>query len=106
MCIRDRYCIDSTTPQLSTEGALVLTAVICSTVVFVCGAIFGMSCLYLVTRCKQSLPTTKNDQASGTHLPVPVYEDVQVSPQSPKQQHDKQTIELKENMAYGPIDMT
>ena len=65
-----------------------------------------MSCLYLVTRCKQSLPTPKDDQASGTHLSVPVYEDVQVLPQSPKQQHDKQIIELKENMAYGPVDMT
>ena len=62
-----------------------------------------MLCMYFIMRCKQS-HTTKNDQPDVVldKLPVPVYEDIDTHalPQSPK---NKKTIELKENVAYGPI---
>ena len=82
-------------PQLSAEGALALSAVICSTIFFM----LGMLCMYLTMRCKQS-HTTKNDRPDVVlaQLPAPVYEDIDLH--APK---IKQTIELKENVAYGPI---
>ena len=59
-----------------------------------------MLCLYVVTRCKQSY-STKSDQPAVVQLSVPVYEDVHALPQPSG--NNKQTIELKENVAYGPI---
>ena len=86
-------------PQLSCGGALSLTAVICSTIFFVLGTVFGMLCLYFILRYKQS-HAIKTDQPAETQPPFPVYEDIHVSPPST---HNKQVIELKENVAYGPI---
>ena len=113
MCIRDRYTLGAVTiiievpgpPQLSAEGALALTAVICSTVFF----LLGMLCMYFLMRCKRS-HATKNDRPADVvlpQLPVPVYEDIDIhrldKPVSPRSPGSKQTIELKENVAYGPM---
>ena len=57
-----------------------------------------MLCLYFIMRYKQS-HGNKNDRPAVN--PLPVYEDIQVSPTSTGD--DKQVIELKENIAYGPI---
>ena len=86
--------------QLSCGGALTLTGVICSTVFFVVGTVFGMLCLSVILRYKQS-HANKNDQPAETQPPLPVYEDIHVSP--PSTGSNKQSIELKENVAYGPI---
>ena len=83
--------------QLSHGGAVTLTAVICSTVFF----IFGMLFLYFILRCKQS-HGNKTDQPAQTQPSLPVYEDIHVSP--PSTTDNKQVIELKENIAYGPIN--
>ena len=82
--------------QLSYGGALTLTGVICSTVFFV----LGMLCSFLILRYKQS-HANKNDQPAETQPPLPVYEDIHVSP--PSTGNNKQNIELKQNVAYGPI---
>ena len=83
--------------QLSCGGAVTLTAVICSTVFFV----FGILCLYFIFRYKQS-HANKTDQAAETPPPLPVYEDIHVSP--PSTADNKQVIELKENVAYALIN--
>ena len=78
-------------PRLSYAGALALTAAICSVAFFVIGAVFGMLCLYFTLMYKQS-HARKNDQPVVP--PLPVYEDVHVN---------KNDIELKDNVSYGPI---
>ena len=97
--------------QLSAGGALALTAVICSTVFFIFGALFGILCFYFIVRCKRS-HTMKSGQSTAvmlSQLPVPIYEDIDKhrldKPASPQSPENKQTIdlELKENVAYGPI---
>ena len=89
---------DSSLHQLSYGGALTLTGVICSTVFFVLGTVFGTLCLSVILRYKQS-HANKNDQPAET--PLPVYEDIHASPLTTG--NNKQSIELKENVAYGPI---
>ena len=64
------------------------------------GTVFGMLCSFLILRYKQS-HANKNDQPAETQPPLPVYEDIHVSP--PSTGNNKQCIELKENVAYGPI---
>ena len=91
---------DPSSHQLSYGGALTLTGVICSTVFFVVGTVFGMLCSFLILRYKQS-HANKNDQPAETQPPLPVYEDIHVSP--PSTGNNKHSIELKENVAYGPI---
>ena len=68
---------------------------ICSTVFF----IFGMLFLHFILRCKQS-HANRTDQPSETQSPLPVYEDIHVSPPSTAAANIKQIIELKENVAY------
>ena len=87
--------------QLSHGGVVTLTAVICSTVFFVLGTVFGMLCLYFIFRYKQS-HANKTDQLAETPPPLPVYEVIHVSP--PPTADNKQVIELKENVAYAPIN--
>ena len=93
-------CIGNSSPQLSCGGAITLTAVICSTVFFVLGTVFGMLCLYFIFKFKQS-HANKTDQPAETQPPLPVYEDIHVSP--PSTADNKQVIELTENVAYRPI---
>ena len=81
------------------EQSLSRTAVICSTVFFVLGIVLGMLCLYFILRCKQS-HANKNDQPAETQPPLPVYEDIHVSPPS----DNKHVIELNENVAYKTIN--
>ena len=88
-------------PQPSHGGAITLTAVICSTVFFVLGTILGMLSLYFILRYKQS-HANKNDQPAETQPPLPVYEDIHISP--PSTADNKQVIELNENVAYKTIN--
>ena len=89
--------VGNSSRQQSCGGAVTLTAVICSTVFF----IFGMLCLYFILRCKRS-HANKTDQPAETQPPLPVYEDIHISP--PSTADNKQVIELKENVAYAPIN--
>ena len=90
------YFSDPSSHELSCGGALTLTGVICSTVFFV----LGMLCSFLILKYKQS-HANKNDQPAETQPPLPVYEDIHVSP--PSTGNNKQSIELQGNVAYGPI---
>ena len=94
-----RICmhVGNSSRQQSCGRAVTLTAVICSTVFFIIGTLF----LILHLRCKQSY-ANKTDQPAETQPPRPVYEDIHVSP--PSTADNKQVIELKENVAYGPIN--
>ena len=85
----------------SSLSAVTLTAVLCSTVFFILGTVFGMLCSYFILRCKQS-HVNKTEQLAETHPPLPVYEDIHVSP--PSTTDNKQVIQLKENVAYAPIN--
>ena len=60
-----------------------------------------MLCLYFIFRYKQ-LHANKTDQPAETQPPLPVYEDIHVSP--PSTADNKQVIELKHNVAYAPIN--
>ena len=93
--------VASTLPQLSNGATLALVAVICSTVFFILGTVFGSLCVYCVPKCKQLYNSKYGHQLSVSQQPVPDYEDVHHTTNS--LEHDKHTIELKENVAYGPI---
>ena len=93
--------VGNSSPQLSYGEAVTLFVVICSTVFFVIETIFGMLCLYLILRYKQS-HANKNDQPAETQPPLLVYEDIHVSP--PLTADNKQVIELNENVAYKTIN--
>ena len=82
----------SSSPQLSYGGAVALTAVICSVVFLVIGVVLGMLCCFFTLRHKQSHATHRDVP------PLPVYEDIHVSPTS-----IKEDIDLKECVAYGQI---
>ena len=56
--------------------------------------------MYCVNKWKHSANAKNVPQ---THQPVPVYEDVHHMAQSIEL--DKETLELKENVAYGPLDV-
>ena len=62
--------------------------------------------MYFIMRRKKS-HTTKNDRPADvvlSQLPVPVYEDIDIhrlDKRSPAR--NKETIELSENVAYGPL---
>ena len=57
--------------------------------------------LYFIFRYKQS-HAIKNYQSAETQPPLPVYEDIHVSP--PSTADNKQVIELNENVAYKTIN--
>ena len=88
--------------QLSNARAVTFTAVICSTVFFVLGTVFGIlfTYRYFIFKYKQS-HANKTDQPAETQPPLPVYEDIHVSP--PSTTDNKQVIELKDNVAYALI---
>ena len=58
-------------------------------------------CVYCVPKCKQLYNSKYGHQLSVSQQPVPDYEDVHHTTHS--LEHDRHTIELKENVAYGPI---
>lgn len=80
---------------VSIAPAIAITATVCTLIAFIAGAL----CSAVVTVCisrwhkkgDSSKPTSSIQEQQPT---VPVYEEVDT--QSPK-------IELKENMAYGPV---
>ena len=92
--------VASTSPQLSNGATLALVAVI-ATVFFILGTVFGSLCVYCVPKCIQLYNSKYGHQLSVSQQPVPDYEDVHQTIHS--LEHDKHTIELEENVAYGPI---
>ena len=60
-----------------------------------------MLCLYFIFRYKQ-LHANRTDQPAETQPPLPVYEDIHLSPTPTAD--NKQVIELKDNVAYTPIN--
>ena len=93
--------VASTSLQLSIGATLALVAVICSMVFFILGTVFGSLCVYCVPKCKQLYNSKYGHQLCVSQQPVPDYEDVHHKTHS--LEHNKHTIELKENVAYGPI---
>ena len=84
---------------LSTGSAVAITAVVCSLVFLVIGVMVGALCghwttIYRLGKQKQS-GSINNSEPTQPATPVPVYEELA----SPEGKH----IELKENVAYGPI---
>ena len=78
----------------------IITAVISCAVAFVTGALVGAVVLYCTVRKKSncqkcySLTIAHKQQQQQQPVPVPVYEDIV---------GQSQNIELKENVAYGPV---
>ena len=88
---------------MSNGATLVLVVVICSTVFFILGTalVFGSLCVYCVLQCIQLYNSKYGHQPSASQQPIPDYEDVHHTTHS--LEHDIHTIELEENVAYGPI---
>ena len=101
MTVLLHVALASTSPQLSNGATLALVAVICSTVFFLLGTVFGSMCVYCVPKCKQLYNSKYSHRLSVSQQPVPYYEDVHHTTHS--LEHDKHTIELEVNVAYGPI---
>ena len=99
MCTLD---VASPSPQLSCGATLALVVVVCSIVFFTLGTVFGSVCVYCVPKCKLLYNGKYGRQPSVSHQPAPVYEDV-LTTTTHSLEHDKHTIALKENVAYGPI---
>lgn len=81
--------------SLSPAAVTATTAVVCSLVAFVIGVLCGVVITVCISwwnkkRCS-SKPTSNIQEQQQT---VPVYEEVETP---------SQKIELKENMAYGPV---
>ena len=93
--------VASPSSRLSNGATLAIVAVICSTVFFIFGTVFGSLCVYCVPKCKQLYNSKYGHQLSVSQQPVPDYEDVHHTTHS--LEHDRHTIELKENVAYRPI---
>ena len=93
--------VASLSSRLSNGATLAIVAVTCSTVFLILGTVLGSLCVYCVPKCKQLYNSKYGHQLSVSQKPVPDYEDVQHTTHS--LEHDRHTIELKENVAYEPI---
>ena len=88
-------CISIPDKSLSTAATAVITAVVCSLVMFITGTMFGALLTVCISRWNKKghsskpAPNTQEQQQAAA-----VYEEVDT--QSKK-------IELKENVAYGPV---
>ena len=89
---------------LFTTSQLIITAIVCSLVCLVFGAFIGalivlLACLRYVQNIKKSCDLTSSSPTPpAASVPV-IYEEV--SPDSHTER--KNDIELKENVAYGPV---
>ena len=84
--------------MLSTRSAVAITAVVCSLVFLVIGVLVGTLCGHWTTihrLSKQKQADSVNSEPLPPAAPVPVYEELT--------SHEGKHIELKENVAYGPI---
>ena len=82
--------------SLSTAATAAITTIVCSMVTFVAGALFGALTTVCISRWNKKRRSSK--PASNTQelqqQAVAVYEEVDTQ---------SQKIELKENVAYGPV---
>ena len=97
------FCTCSSVDILSNTSQLTLTATICSLVFFTLGVLVGVICHQCATVNRCIVPKTKCLSSSRSSPPgasvSPVYEQVSLENCSGK----KSDIELKENVAYGPV---
>ena len=89
---------------LFTTSQLIITAIVCSLVCLVFGAFIGalivlLVCLRYVQNIKKSYVLTSSSPAPLAASAPVIYEEV--SPDSHTER--KNDIELKENVAYGPV---
>ena len=85
--------------MLSNGSAVATTAVVCSLVFLVIGVLFGALCghwttVYRLGKLKQP-GSINNSEPTQLAAPVPVYEELA--------SHEGKHIQLKENVAYGPL---
>ena len=81
---------------LSVANQVLITAVVCSLVFFVLGMLVGVLFLYwIVIRC-----AWRSKQSNNSTSPPVMYEDVSLHSHF----QVRNDIELKENVAYGPIE--
>ena len=80
-------------------AAMRATAVVCSLIFLVIGVMIGALCGHWTTLYrlgKQEQPgSTNNSEPTQPAAPVPVYEELA--------SHEGKHIQLKENVAYGPL---
>jgi len=93
-CFVNKCCILITyshfTEPMSTSASVAVITVIPSVVSFIIGALVGAVVYYCVQKCYY-LTTAHKEQKQ---VPAPVYEDII---------GQTQNIELKQNVAYGPV---
>jgi len=81
--------------HLSIAAAIAITAIVCILIAFITGALCGAVVTVLISRWSKkggsSKPASNLQEQQQT---VPVYEEVDTQ---------SQKIELKENVAYGPV---
>ena len=80
--------------SLSTAATAAITAVVCSLVMFITGTVCGVLLTVCISRRKKKRRSSKPAPNTQEQQTVVVYEEVDT--QSKK-------IELKENVAYGPV---
>ena len=86
------------TPALSTAAVVAITGVLCAVISLTVGALLGALLHHLITRAQGKPPTPSPP-------PVATYEDVDVSTaRGGASGHSEQSIELKSNEAYGPVE--
>ena len=98
------FCIfldSGSTSTFSVESAVATASVICSIFFLVVGIMVGVVCGHWATVKKsKNSNSDKSESTSQTATSAPVYEDLSASPDMDTR---GKTIELKENIAYGPI---
>ena len=83
--------------ELSTGSAVAITAVLCSVLFLLIGAVCGGVVVYcLSSTAKRRAQYSVSSSSTEPQTPVPVYEDIITVDTKPK------AIELSENIAYGP----
>ena len=83
---------------LSTGSAVAITAVLCSVVFFLLGAVCGMLIHYcLSSTAKRRAQYSVSSSSTEPQTPAPVLEEISATDTKPK------AIELSDNIAYGPV---
>ena len=91
--------------MLSTASQVLITAIVCSLVLFVLGMLVGALFHYLATvRCVCKLKQSSSNSPAPPAASTPVvYEEVSQCHAPDSNSGMKSDIELKDNLAYGPV---
>ena len=97
------------TEKQSQTSTVITTAVASSLLVFILSSvlifIIGCVCGWFGHKHKAKR-LEKDNHSQPTSAPGPVYEDLQPSMSMQGDPREKTTFELKENVAYGPVQLT